>query len=183
MSWSHDATLKLWDVQEASMQSDLVGHSDRVTTAAISADGRWVASGSRDQTLRVWDLPGASQIACCTLASAVCGCFFLPDARTLLAVNNDGSISLHRLPDLEQQSELLTELQVVQSALSHCGAQLALACADGRLHRVEVEGIERVAPIGIPTPRERPASRRGSVGRQMRKLLHLARGGVTQDNS
>ena len=182
LSWSHDATLKLWDA-EASPHSDFLGHTDRVTTAAISADGRWVASGSRDQTLRLWDLQSSSQIACCALASAVCGCFFLPDDQTLVAVNDDGSLSLHRLPGLEQEGELLSELRVVQSALSHGGTQLALACTDGRLERVALEGVERAAPVGITTPGERPASRRGSVGRQMRKLLHLARGGVTQDNS
>lgn len=183
LSWSHDATLKLWDVQEASLRSDFTGHSDRVLAAAISADGRWVASGSRDQTLRIWDLQTASQIACCTLASDVCGCFFLPDAQTLLAVNSDGSLSLHRLPGLGQQGELLTELPVLQSALAHGGTQLALACADGGLQRVELSGIERVASAAGSSAGKLPTSRRGSVGRQMRKLLQLARGRVAQENS
>lgn len=34
----------------------LAGHTDRVNTLAVSADGRRAVSGSSDQTVRVWDL-------------------------------------------------------------------------------------------------------------------------------
>jgi len=35
----------------------LLGHQDVVTSIAISPDGRWLASGSSDQTIRVWPMP------------------------------------------------------------------------------------------------------------------------------
>jgi WD40 repeat protein len=183
LSWSHDGTLKLWDVPEAKLQIEFVGHGDRVTAAAISADGRWAASGSRDQTLRIWDLTTGCQIACCTLASAICGCFFLSDGETILAVNDDGSLSLHRLPQLGQEAELLTDQRVLQAALAHHGTQLALACADGRLHRVELEGVERVNRSVPPSNKDETGTHRSTVGKRMRKLLQLARGGATEANS
>jgi WD40 repeat protein len=34
----------------------LKGHTDSVYTVAVTFDGRHVVSGSRDRTLRVWDL-------------------------------------------------------------------------------------------------------------------------------
>jgi WD40 repeat protein len=176
LSWSHDATLRLWDVQTAEFAARFQGHSDRVTTAAISHDGRWVLSGSRDQTLRLWERQTATEITCCTMASPVCGCFFLPDDRTVLAVNEDGSISVHHLPDLDQQAELLTELRVQQVALSHEGGQLALACGDGILRRIALEGLVRADRSAADELKKRPESRRQMVGKRIRQLLQFTRG-------
>jgi WD40 repeat protein len=175
LSWSHDATLKLWDVEEARLVCDFNGHRDRVTTAAISADGRWAASGSRDKTLRLWDLVRERAIACATLAAGIKGCFFLADGRTLLAVNDDGCLSIHHLPGLEQHGELLTELPVLQGALNPRSDQLALACSDGRLHRVAVEGVEPAPPAPHAEKRSGHKSRSAIFGKKMRKLLHFAR--------
>jgi WD40 repeat protein len=34
----------------------LRGHTDEVSTVAVSADGKWLVSGSRDKAIRIWDL-------------------------------------------------------------------------------------------------------------------------------
>ncbi len=39
----------------------LIGHSRGITAIAISPDGRWVATGSADRTIRVWPMPDVSQ--------------------------------------------------------------------------------------------------------------------------
>ena len=36
-------------------QSELKGHSAGVGALAVSPDGRWIATGSRDKGVRVWD--------------------------------------------------------------------------------------------------------------------------------
>jgi hypothetical protein len=183
LSWSHDGSLKLWDVDEATHLHDFIGHRDRVTTAAISSDGHWAASGSRDKTLRLWDLDRAREIACCTLANGIRGCFFLPDNLTLLAVNDDGCLSIHRLPALEQQRELLTELQVLQGALAPNGCQLALACSDGRIHRVGIEGVEPELKLPLSGEQPRKNPRPGSLRKSMRKFLHFSFGNASEKNS
>ena len=34
----------------------LRGHTDQIFALALSADGRWLVTGSRDTTARLWDL-------------------------------------------------------------------------------------------------------------------------------
>jgi WD40 repeat protein len=53
-------TLHVWDLQQPENQDDkplaLHGHTAWVTSVAIRADGAMLASGSGDQTVRVWNL-------------------------------------------------------------------------------------------------------------------------------
>ena len=48
--------MRVWDVSSGQCLRILVGHTNNVTSVAISADGRLALSGSTDQTVRVWDV-------------------------------------------------------------------------------------------------------------------------------
>jgi ribosome assembly protein 4 len=53
MEWMH-AGHQVWEVASRKLKLDLPGHADEVFTVDWSPDGASVASGGKDQVLRIW---------------------------------------------------------------------------------------------------------------------------------
>jgi WD40 repeat protein len=53
---SSDNTVRVWDLETGEELLRLEGHTDKLWDIDVSADGRFVASGSHDGTLRLWDI-------------------------------------------------------------------------------------------------------------------------------
>lgn len=68
----------------------LRGHSGAIHALALSADGRWVATGSEDQTIRIWDLSdGTLQTVLSGHRGAVRCLSFSADSERLLSGGSD----------------------------------------------------------------------------------------------
>jgi WD40 repeat protein len=51
-------TIRLWDVASGAFLRVLVGHTAAVFSLAYAPDGRLLASGSEDMTLKLWETGG-----------------------------------------------------------------------------------------------------------------------------
>jgi WD40 repeat protein len=56
-SASDEGTVKLWDVATGCGKAALQGDTGRVTSLAISGDGKLLVSGSSKGSAKLWDIP------------------------------------------------------------------------------------------------------------------------------
>ena len=53
----------MWDVEKGQELFTLTGHTDILRSICFSPDGKRLASASKDQTVKVWDLPPGKEKA------------------------------------------------------------------------------------------------------------------------
>ena len=80
--------------QAGALVYTLQGHRNRVTSVALSANGRMVASGSDDRTVRVWDAKTGQALHTLEHAGAVTSVALAADGRVLAAGCLDHAVHL-----------------------------------------------------------------------------------------
>ena len=117
--------MRLWEVPSGRLLATLQGHTSHVWGVALSADGRLLASGSEDRTVRLWETPGGQLLA--TLEGHTGGVWSVAlsaDGRLLASGSEDATIRLWEAPG----GRLLATLE------GHTGPVYGVALsADGRL--------------------------------------------------
>lgn len=158
LSWSHDTTLRLWDADSARHIAVLDGHDDRVTAACLSRDGQWAVSGSRDGAVKLWDLRRYAETRSVQVKEEVRGCWYLSDGASVLTVNAGGGIAVWSLPDLELQTELVSDIRPLCGDLAPAGNDLVLGSETGQLYFVAIEGVEEPPLAVTALPAFKPKS-------------------------
>jgi WD40 repeat protein/tRNA A-37 threonylcarbamoyl transferase component Bud32 len=111
----------------------LPGLTEPVSSVAFSPDGKWLAAGSTDCTLRLWDTATAREIRTFKgHASTVWSVAFSPDGKQLASASHDETV---RLWDSATGQEILTlkghRGRVSSVAFSPDGSRLASSGWDG----------------------------------------------------
>ncbi len=122
-------------VATAQLKATLEGHTDLVWSVAFSPNGRTLASGSQDRTIRLWNANNGNLKTILTgHRDAVISVAFSPDGRTLASASGDQSIRLWNPNNGNLKRTLSGHTNAVTSvAFSPDGRTLASASWDATI--------------------------------------------------
>jgi WD40 repeat protein len=83
-----DGSVRAWNVQTGAERFRLLGHRGPVHTLAVSPDGKTVASGGEDGTIRLWAILSRKEIGCIDNHDDDVALAFSPDGKWLAARGN-----------------------------------------------------------------------------------------------
>jgi WD40 repeat protein len=151
LGYAHDSTVRLWEVGPQAGASVLRGHTNDIYPVVYSPDGQWIASGSWDKTVRLWDAATGESCAVLPHPNVVRALEFSPDSSWLVTgCSPDESLRVWNVATAREDRKLKGPGTVPQAiALSPDGARIAAANGDGMTTITETATGKRVRSFQI----------------------------------
>ncbi len=144
-----DGAVRIWDPYGTRRTLPIGRHSERVSSLAVSEDGRLVATASKDQTVRVWDLERGEEVhVLADHGDSVTAVAFTSDAQRIASATLHGKVWIW---DAVSGNVLMTTISPMQRTLVHC---LAFSPDDTRLACGTMNGEVGFWESEIETARE-----------------------------
>ena len=150
-SASIDGTVRLWDIEAQQEIRRFEGHSGQVTSVDFNPDGGRIVSGSRDRTLKLWEVDTGGELLL-TLeghTDVIWSVAFSPDGSMIASGSEDGTVRLWDASDGSQLHSLTGHTQGVLSVAFHRdGNLIASGARDGTVRLWSINSTEPSEAIG-----------------------------------
>lgn len=100
ISVSRDARINMWStLDEFTLVTAIPAHMYAIHAASISSDGRWLATGSMDKSIKIWDLPTGQLVKVIDKGrfvghgTSINALTWLPGTWELIAASDDRTLS------------------------------------------------------------------------------------------
>ena len=119
--------------ETARARAALTGHTGAVTAVAVAPDGTWLASGSQDSTVLIWDAAtGQEPVALTGHTGAVTAVAMAPDGTWLYSASQDGTVLIWDAATGRERAALTGHSSAVAAvAVAPDGTWLASGSQDG----------------------------------------------------
>eukprot|EP00294_Goniomonas_avonlea_P016532 CAMPEP_0114549966 /NCGR_PEP_ID=MMETSP0114-20121206/5812_1 /TAXON_ID=31324 /ORGANISM="Goniomonas sp, Strain m" /LENGTH=320 /DNA_ID=CAMNT_0001734689 /DNA_START=40 /DNA_END=1002 /DNA_ORIENTATION=- len=102
VSCGWDKLVKVWNLSNCKLRTNLAGHSGYLNTVTVSPDGSLCASGGKDGTAMLWDLQEGKHLYSLTAGDTINALVFSPNRYWLCAATQNGV----KIWDLESKGEV-----------------------------------------------------------------------------
>merc|ERR1712216_436940 len=141
-SW--DGTLRLWNLNNCKLRTNLVGHTGYINTVTVSPDGSLCASGGKDGVAMLWDLAEGKRLYSLDAGEVIHSLCFSPNRYWLCAATTR-AITIWDLESKSVVDELRPDFPPVgkKAQVPHC-VSLAWSADGATLYSGYTDGIIRV---------------------------------------
>lgn len=149
-SSSKDDKITMWDIQTGEQRLVFQGHEDTIISAKFSADGRYLATTSRDKTLMIWDTVIGKQLFILEHAKIVICCAFSPDGKLIVSGCQDRACRVWNTKRGKELASFAEHDGIITSVSFSPNSQLvASASSDCALILWKALTAERIAYLGV----------------------------------
>lgn len=145
-----DKLVKVWNLTNCKLRSNLVGHTGYINTVTVSPDGSLCASGGKDGVAMLWDLAEGKRLYSLDAGDVIHALCFSPNRYWLCAATQ----ACIKIWDLESKS-VVDELRLPQpdqplgrKAMQHYCVSVNWSADGGTLYGGYTDGVIRVWGIG-----------------------------------
>jgi eukaryotic-like serine/threonine-protein kinase len=170
--------VEVWDLGAKTKMRDLKGHSRWVFGAAFSPDGKWLATGAWDRTVKLWDADtGSERLTIFAHDGYTLDLAFSPDSRHLATTSEDRTVKLWEVPSGRNVATFRGHSDFVQAvAFRPDGREVASGGMEGNIKFWDLRTSREVVFDGHTGWVERLAFRRD--GRRV-----LSEAGLRRENN
>lgn len=149
-----DKLVKVWNLSNCSLKTNLVGHTGVVYATTVSPDGSLCASGGKDGTAMLWDVNDGKHLYSLDAGGTINALAFSPKNYWLVAATDktikvwdlENKNMMDELMHVEKETEGKDPTRAKTSGIPWCvsltwssdGNTLYAGCTDGKIHVYEV---------------------------------------------
>ncbi|MEM7314692.1 MAG: hypothetical protein AAF497_16220, partial [Planctomycetota bacterium] len=150
--------VRVWDSSNWELKFELVGHTNnRIESVTFSPDGRRLASGGFDGSVRIWDATTGKHIRTFDNHDAetgrISGLQFHPNSRLIISAQCNGDIRIWDTETGEERLAIWPNRGYLNFAGFSPDGQFAISEHEGTLHYHDVETGESAAIIEAIEPK------------------------------
>ncbi len=141
--------LWLWDVTAGKKLADIDTKQFVFNCLALAPDGKSFATGSRDKSVKVWNVSDRKELGNFQASNNVFALAFAPDGKTLAVADGEPNVSFWNTTTWKENAKLegLEEVMVNSLAYSSDGKLLAVALDGPAIKIWELESMKPVTTL------------------------------------